>query len=855
MATDKITEIVDQSAFDQVVKLKTELKDLAGVFADLFKQAQSSKGILSGATTVSGTNQGVAKVTKDVTELDRVSKQLVNTHEKLAVSETRLRQALEERKVTLGKINQEIRDNTKAQLAQEGSVDQIRAKLGLLQRQYDSLGKTARESIGKDMLGNIQKLDTELKKIEGSTGRYQRNVGNYTNATFQLSQVIRELPAFTYSATTGILAMSNNLPMLADGFVQVAKSTKQVKNDLGELVNDPKGGINGVTGAIKIFGASIFSMGNIFSIAVAVITIFSKEIIDFIAGTESATEATEKFNISLEGMSQNLQQIRDDIAFSNDMIDKETKLLIAKAKARGDDEQARKLTLEAEKKGILEKISLLDFEMQKIQESRRIYNDRLRIKNVNSGAIPQSKEDLQKLLDETDKLYSESMKRRSDLLIDLQIKELDYIKPDSTKKTKSTKKGSTPKEINRIAELQKLLQDEKKILDTAYKAGELDYYNYNLKLLEISAMFADKRLTQLGNMTSEETHSLIEYKETLVDIAKEGWDGIKTSGEGALKSLKEEGKEGVKLANENVQALAKVQKLLDTNSDAVVKLSKTDLVDMKKAILDILSVADKAFGILGDWGTQVAGIIADKANSEAEQQIKNIDRVEKAQLMSLSRITMGTKEYEEAKRRIEVQAEARRQETEKKRITAIRNAAKIQKAADVASIISGTAAAIINALKTQPAALGIAYAAAAGITGGLQLARALAAPLPGYEDGTDYHPTNEPFLAGEAGAEGVILPNGKRMLVDRPTIFPAGLKGTKVINNKDLMQSVYNSALVKLATQGTVTTDKMQEALIQSLEEQAGKIDNVVKAVENLKLSVKFENFSEHINHVKQRTR
>jgi len=69
------------------------------------------------------------------------------------------------------------------------------------------------------------------------------------------------------------------------------------------------------------------------------------------------------------------------------------------------------------------------------------------------------------------------------------------------------------------------------------------------------------------------------------------------------------------------------------------------------------------------------------------------------------------------------------------------------------------------------------------------------------------------------------------------------------------MQNVYNTALVKLASQGTVTTNKMQEALIESLEEQAGKIDNVVKAVENLKLSVKFENFSDHISHVKQRTR
>lgn len=839
MATNKITEIVDQSAFDQVTKLKAEMKDLSLVFADLLKQAKPLSDSLGGLGK--GGSGGISGTTKALDEMDKMLKQLATTRDKIAVADTQVKLALEQEKIALQDVNKEIQQNIKFEKAQEGSVDQMRSKLGQLQKQYDALGKSARDAMGKDMLTNIQKLDTELKKIEGSTGRYQRNVGNYTNATFQLSQVIRELPAFTYSTSTGIMALSNNLPMLADGFRQVSKAT-----------NETTGKVNGTMGALKIFGASIFSMGNMFTIAVALFTLFNKQILDFIGGTESAADAADRFNNSLEGMSQNLQQIRDDISFSNDMIDKETKLLIAKAKARGDDEAARKLTLDAEKKGIQEKIDLLDFEMQKIQESRRIYNDRLRIKNVNSGAIPQSKEDLAKLLDETDKLYSESMKKRSDLLIELQIKELEFVRPDKVKKPKKEKKE---KEVNRIAELQSLLQDEKKVLDTAYKAGEIDYYNYNLKLLEIAAMFADKRLVELGSLTKNETHSLIDYKATLVDVAKEGWDGIRISGEGALKSLKEEGKEGVKLANENVQALAKVQKLLDTNSDAVVKLAKTDLVDMKEEIIKILGVAEKAFGILGDWGSQVAGIIADRANAEADQQIKNIDRVEKAQLMSLERFTLGTKKYEEEKRRIEVQAEARRQETEKKRITAIRNAAKIQKAADVASIISSTAAAIVGMLKNPGGVPGIALSVAAGITGGLQLTRALSAPLPQYADGTDYHPTDQPFLAGEAGAEGVILPSGKKMLVDRPTIFPAGLKGTKVISNKELMQNVYNTALVKLASQGTVTTDKMQEALIQSLEEQAGKIDNVVKAVENLKLSVKFENFSDHISHVKQRTR
>ena len=556
MATDKITEIVDQSAFDQVVKLKTELKDLAGVFADLFKQAQSSKGILSGATTVSGTNQGVAKVTKDVTELDRVSKQLVNTHEKLAVSETRLRQALEERKVTLGKINQEIRDNTKAQLAQEGSVDQIRAKLGLLQRQYDSLGKTARESIGKDMLGNIQKLDTELKKIEGSTGRYQRNVGNYTNATFQLSQVIRELPAFTYSATTGVLALSNNLPMLGSAFAEV-------RDSIGE-----DGKQTGVIGALKIFGKSIFSLTNIFALAIGVFTIYSKEIFEFIGGAKEAAKTLDDVTDAQSSLSLAMSQTEYKSAIKN--VEQLTINLDLAKRGFIDKDEVVKLYNETIGETI-GKVSTLDEVEQQLVKNGPAYLEMMLLKAAANVALDKAAQKYvdaeearaRKLSDiDPDKgkyggfigdikalakgealeeaavnnvnKFVDGIKKEGDVFKDIskQFQEdAERIKSSfgavgGSSATPKAKKIKEAKEINRIADLAKQLKEAKDVQDAAYKSGEIAFYEYNSKLLYIASDFAVKLDAIQPSLSKKENEGVAQLKEDIVDTANLGKQGL-----------------------------------------------------------------------------------------------------------------------------------------------------------------------------------------------------------------------------------------------------------------------------------------------------------------------------------------
>lgn len=76
------------------------------------------------------------------------------------------------------------RQNAQATLAQNGSLNSLRAALNQLTRQYDNLSAAERNNInvGRQMVGNIQQLQQEIRTLEQETGRFQRNVGNYPKA-------------------------------------------------------------------------------------------------------------------------------------------------------------------------------------------------------------------------------------------------------------------------------------------------------------------------------------------------------------------------------------------------------------------------------------------------------------------------------------------------------------------------------------------------------------------------------------------------------------------------------------------------------------------------------------------------
>lgn len=87
-----------------------------------------------------------------------------------------------------------IKDQVRYDQAEIDSIVRKRIELKQLQAQYDSLSATARSAdTGKGLLTQIQEMDAGLKNLEGSTGRFQRNVGNYSGALKALEEEFRKV--------------------------------------------------------------------------------------------------------------------------------------------------------------------------------------------------------------------------------------------------------------------------------------------------------------------------------------------------------------------------------------------------------------------------------------------------------------------------------------------------------------------------------------------------------------------------------------------------------------------------------------------------------------------------------------
>ena len=150
----------------------------------------------------------------------------------------------------------------------------------------------------------INTVNTRLKEMDAATGNYQRNVGNYEGAVrglnLAMAQVMRELPALTMGADMFFLAISNNLPILADNIRAVREQNKKLLAVTGK--------------APKLFGQvvkSLFSWNSLMSIGITLVTAFGGKIIKWVSGlfkakeeTDAAAKAQEELNKAMQDMAQ-----------------------------------------------------------------------------------------------------------------------------------------------------------------------------------------------------------------------------------------------------------------------------------------------------------------------------------------------------------------------------------------------------------------------------------------------------------------------------------------------------------------------------------------------------------------------
>jgi hypothetical protein len=263
MAQDKITEIFDITSLEanktkflsviketlaEVEKLGVSIKantTIGGSASNNQKASSATKEMEAAAKEYTATWKRLLKE-RDDAEKESRRLEMANTKEVLALRKEVARQEAELRKLDIAgskeaiAIQKELAKQRKAQLAEQAKeaaqiakaeknvVDltkaeqvlilKIKEKEAAYKQSYLTLGASASQTIKLKDETNALK-DTQ-NKMNQAIGNYRSNVGNYSSAWnglgMSIQQVAREMPNFAQSMQLGFLAISNNLPILAD---------------------------------------------------------------------------------------------------------------------------------------------------------------------------------------------------------------------------------------------------------------------------------------------------------------------------------------------------------------------------------------------------------------------------------------------------------------------------------------------------------------------------------------------------------------------------------------------------------------------------------------------------------------
>lgn len=295
------------------------------------RQAQAMQ---SASSSISLTSSAYAEILNTVTSYDNKAKEL---NERLSANKIRLdeiRRELSElsKELSKGIISQQeylnkvsdltikerdlvqqnkqytslLNAHSKAMVSTAGSYNEMSAAVVQLENRFRNLPEAQRQGDqGVGLIKQIKQLKDELKAIDAQMGNYQRNVGNYTshwnglNASVQ--QVARELPSLAVGWNAFFLAISNNLPIMAD----------EIKRARDEFKALQESGQKGVP-VWKQLTKSILNWQTALVVGITLLSVYGKDIMNWIENLFKAKEVT------------------------GDLIDYENKLLIARQKGIQD---------------------------------------------------------------------------------------------------------------------------------------------------------------------------------------------------------------------------------------------------------------------------------------------------------------------------------------------------------------------------------------------------------------------------------------------------------------------------------------------------------------------------------------
>jgi hypothetical protein len=326
MAQDKITEIFDIQAIE--ANIAKAISAAKSALPELEKLGQNIKA----NTTISGASNNTAAANAAMVEFTKNLKDYTEAVKLAAAARFQLSKISDEdaakQKVNSTALNAQLKEEIKLTSNLTGAYQKLNIQHKQAVKAYQdaaAAGKLSAQQLGL-MKDKANELGQQLVKIDAGVGNYKRNVGNYSSAWNGLgnsiNQVARELPNFTQSMQLGFLAISNNLPILAD---EISNTKKQIAALKAEGKDVPS--------LFSQIAKSAFSWQTLLVVGITLLTKYGAEftnmIVDYVSGTSEAVRAQEALNktyrdSAVTGAIANVKQLGLDIQLAKDnIIDKD----------------------------------------------------------------------------------------------------------------------------------------------------------------------------------------------------------------------------------------------------------------------------------------------------------------------------------------------------------------------------------------------------------------------------------------------------------------------------------------------------------------------------------------------------
>lgn len=837
--SNEIDLIVGTEAFTQLNNLLLKLGEVDAEFGKIaIKFSNLGKGGVTNSAELDKVLAQNATLNSKLQELtksyDTLNKQIEDGTAKLAKRGKLVTQEVIDTRALNKELTQQFTETSKVTGAYAQLDAQYKQSIKLTQDLAASNKQNTQEY--KNSLLATTEIGNQLKKIDSDVGKHTRNVGNYASSWNGLgnsvNQLTREAPAFANSVNTGFMALSNNLPILADEIGQVIAKNKILTAN-GEKTSSV---FSQVAGAF-------FSWQTLMSLGVTLLTVYGGKLIELATSGNKASQAQKKLNEELSNttnaITPQMAQLSSLVDIVNSSTESEknrqlayeeikktlpglTSATYSQAIAIGELKIATDLYIssliqqqlvEIEAKSIAEEQTKLNQETAKSTKERIGWFGRLTL--AMSDNEKGSLDAIKKIKDAEDKASQDAINLRKKDLISKQEDFLEtqkLLKPFVTDPSKSNKDAKKEAEEKAKLEEERLKKHYETLLSDAERQKEIDkdaLESFHGGLQEksmLSAKFASDEIA-IANLVFEEKKRLAKGD---VELVRQATNEKKTAEENA-------GQENIKRVTKFYSDFFKKadNSLPKTIFGDKYKLTEEQKADLKKHEDEVKKTADEMKNYLSSFGTEFASkagfsetfnmlsgniagfgtdakvtfiavaesaqemfnMISESSQSNFDAEYARLDKQKNAALefAGTSEVAKAKIEEDFAKKKHEIEV---RQFKEKQKIT-------------IANIAIDTAQAIVSTWAQVPkfdfGLSATALSVMIGAMGAVQAGIVLSQKPPAYADGTDNHGGGLMLVNDGSGSnfeEKVILPSGKVIRPQGRNVLMDAPKGTKVLNHE-----------------------------------------------------------------------